>query len=451
MNKVISAVEILQRGFEKELLPYYIIALSYILVVFSYPMPPSPGIVEALMGVGLVVACLLILIELKREYLGRSKYISISLGAGSLLVIYPTIHGVVNGLGIAQISRDLLPMVFIAILVPLISYGVKNEQRGKVGGILLASVLFVGAISPIEFIADMKDEFGSMGALSSAFDATYSNPENIQVPTIKEAAAPTAAAPTAATTAPNTFSVRALHMFEPAVIFAAIYCGCLLVLAAMRRQYLQMALCATVVIIALYGFATLRLRAPVGLFAASVLIFIIYMSLHSSSAKERFAITAVVISFCVLGGIVFKDIWWGLIEKTLLVGANGKLEEWAAIFQLMGDRVSNLLFGIGWGAEFVPDYQTQPVRYTHSLISFVLLKSGLLGLLLLALVYGRLIFRQFAQYRNAKIEYEQLALILAGAAVLLIGLAFQPTYKMLGFSLAISILLIMQAKLSRAA
>lgn len=426
----------LREIFVKELLPYCLIAVSYVLVLLSYPMPPTPGGIEILMGVGIFAGCMLLLINANKLETCDRRWLAISMISGGVLIIYPCVHGILNGVEFSKMARDLFPMLFVVILVPLIVYSADRGIKGGATGLLLAAVLCVGAVSPVEFVIDMRAEYGSMSGLSDAFDTTYSSPANIQVPRAQARAQAQAQAQ-----AQNTFSVRALHMFEPAVIFAAIYCGCLFFVAISRKRLIEAGICASVVGVAFYGLTALRLRAPVGLFVIAQMVFITYLAYQSKNRKRQLEIATLASLICLIGGVIFKDALAGLVLKQHLVGTNGKLEEWGAVIGIIGKDWSHLLMGIGWGNEFVPNYQPYPVRFTHSLFSFVLLKSGLLGFLLLVMVYARLIGRFLSRLRKTVLEHDQLAIILASTAVIIIGLTFQPTYKMLGFSVILAMLL----------
>jgi len=433
--------EIYNQVVTSELLPYIIISISYVAVLLSYPMPPSPGWIEVVMGGGLVVGCLILLVRAKRQGLFEIKLFWLSLLAGAILAAYPCFVGVLNGNAIGMVARDFFPVIFLVTLVPLIGFSVGIKFERQISTVLLVSILSVGTISSIEFIFAMRSEYGSMKELSTAFDSTYNTLEQIQPPVLEQIQPPVLEQiqPPALE---NTFSVRALKVFEPAVTFAAIYCGCMLFVLFLRRQFVLSALCALISALALYGLMALRLRAPVGLFVISELLFITYLALDPRNIKWRTQIVLWAIFICAAGLSMFGDMLWGLVLKQNIVGTNGKLDEWAAVLYVLGDDWQNWLIGIGWGSEFVPNYQIEPVRFTHSMISFVLLKAGLIGLSLLVVVYAHLMAAFYVRVKKLHFQQDRLAILLAGGAVVIIGISLQPIFKMLGFSMILALLFI---------
>jgi hypothetical protein len=69
-----------------------------------------------------------------------------------------------------------------------------------------------------------------------------------------------------------------------------------------------------------------------------------------------------------------------LLVKTELVGFNSRVQEWAAVIDVLTGRWTYFLFGEGWGGRLEnPAVGGLSVNYTHSLISSLLLKTGVLG------------------------------------------------------------------------
>jgi hypothetical protein len=431
--------------FNAQLLPYQILAMSYALIIFSYPMPPQPGLVEVFMGGGLTAGCVLLAKKYLQLGLWRSAQPMLSILLAVALVLYPLAMGFVNGNSSGSIIRDLFPMLFLLILVPVVSYSVLEEERERVGRVILVSVLFVGAISATEFMFDAAKEFGSLHQMSDSFSHSYQKMD-LEEAALASTSSPAAStsAPAASTTpvdvsnvgrivSPNAFSVMALHVFEPAVLFAAIYCGCLAIAKSLSRHFVQAMLFAGLAAVAAYSLMILRMRAPSFLLAATLSLFVTII-LVRSNPKTRMRIG--VMAAFVLAAIVFVawDVIAALIEKQMTVGLNGKNTEWVAVINAVTQNAWNFLFGYGWGANFYPAYQSFPTRFTHSVISFILLKAGLIGLIVFVGVYFRLIWDCFQSMKMKRINLEQWGIVLAALASMAVGFAFQPTYKMLGFS-----------------
>lgn len=75
-----------------------------------------------------------------------------------------------------------------------------------------------------------------------------------------------------------------------------------------------------------------------------------------------------------------ENIFMTLMLKTQMVGLNSRLQEWAAVRDVVSVSIGRNLFGMGWGEVFEnPAVGGLPVGYTHSLLSSFWLKMGLVG------------------------------------------------------------------------
>jgi len=123
--------------------------------------------------------------------------------------------------------------------------------------------------------------------------------------------------------------------------------------------------------------------------------------------------------------------------KTSQVGLNMRLQEWQAVWHAVNGNGISLLLGQGWGATFEsPAVGGLPVTFTHSLLSAVLLKSGMIGLLL-CLIYLFFIFEKLASvvFINP----------IAGIALFwpfMIAILFYASYKSLDFGLLLTLIII---------
>jgi len=125
----------------------------------------------------------------------------------------------------------------------------------------------------------------------------------------------------------------------------------------------------------------------------------------------------------------------GLVAaKTESVGLNNRVGEVLAVLDQVGRDPLAFLIGDGWGALVAnPAVGYWRVSYTHSALSYFLLKVGLLGLAAMAL-YAGLLAARIA--RTASIHP---ALFLAAAPSLLIGCFLHTSFKYLCFSIILAL------------
>mgnify|MGYP006442314285 CR=1 FL=1 len=84
-----------------------------------------------------------------------------------------------------------------------------------------------------------------------------------------------------------------------------------------------------------------------------------------------------------LTGSIVQDLYMLLLAKTYDVGLNMRLAEAWTVMQHSVATPLTAIFGHGWGATYIsPAVGDVPVGYTHSLITFLLFKTGMVGLVL---------------------------------------------------------------------
>lgn len=98
---------------------------------------------------------------------------------------------------------------------------------------------------------------------------------------------------------------------------------------------------------------------------------------------------------------VFQDYALALLDgvnlKTSQVGLNMREQELMAVWNTASESTLSLLLGQGWGSHFAsPAVGYLNVTFTHSLLSYILLKTGLIGLCL-CLVYFYFIFEKLVR------------------------------------------------------
>jgi hypothetical protein len=128
-------------------------------------------------------------------------------------------------------------------------------------------------------------------------------------------------------------------------------------------------------------------RAPITAIALTFIIMSVRLFFHN---YRRGLIFVALIAF----GIyyiwpVFDLVVQEIVVKTAQVGANMREEELRAVWAAIEGSWMSVLFGTGWGGVFnAPTVGGLSVSYTHSFLTYMLLKGGLVGLSLTLLFTG---------------------------------------------------------------
>ena len=151
------------------------------------------------------------------------------------------------------------------------------------------------------------------------------------------------------------------------------------------------------------------------------------------------------ILFCTIVYFLISNIslFGFIIEKFLNAGANGKIKEFEEVILLVFGNWDIFLIGKGFGGEFFsPTYESN-INFTHSLLSYLLLKAGLVGF-----VYGVSIYFLWIYYGVISILWknEMLQILILSLAPPLLT---QPTYKSFGFGIIIWMFVSMIKQLER--
>lgn len=89
---------------------------------------------------------------------------------------------------------------------------------------------------------------------------------------------------------------------------------------------------------------------------------------------------AVVVLVIFAGWDLIATTWHSMAGKTALVGVNMRWHELVAVYDHLRGNWGHVLFGIGWGGHFEsPAVGGWSVPYTHSLLSYMMLKTGIIG------------------------------------------------------------------------
>lgn len=348
---------------------------------FGYPTPDSMGGVE-----WAIAAMVLAAFFLSRPW----SFLSTGgLTCARLFLVFglsvPLIMAVVSGNAPRAIVRDVIPFLFM--MMPVLYGGLLRDhnQRFLMGAVLGVGILFslrcvfpndfLGQSSKLDYLANMPSVL--MAAIFFAGFAIFN------------------------------FCAR----FDlKSLVWLPFFLG-------------LSALCLWPVL------ATVQ-RASTGVYALCVLGVLLVCFLRF---PKRAAVLSGGLALC-LGMTMpfFAPSLDALAQKNILVGSNMRLAELAAVWQEISQTPLGVLFGQGWGAEYAsPAVAGITVNYTHSLLSALILKTGLAGLFLGLLYLGVLVKGLVENF------YQNPVIILAIFGPLFIDIFLYASYKSLDFGLVL--------------
>lgn len=310
-------------------------------------------------------------------------------------VSIPLLSGVLNANSLNLMMRDIIPFLFL--LLPLFYGSLFRDQKSL--NRLILFIVFCG----IAF------------SLRAVFEAM-----NL----------------------PFWFGVNTQELFyfanAPTVLFAAIY----LVLKSGQKllsgHLLNSLLCLCLSLLPIIAMVLSMQRASLGLLALITMAGVIMIVIKSPRKS-----VPLIIALFALGTIfhpVITEIIHLLSQKTALVGVNMRFEELIAVWSAVSETPLHLLFGLGWGGTFFsPAVEGIEVNYTHSLLSAMLLKTGLSGFMLI-LGFGWLIAQKIkiVSQRNH-------ILAISLAAPILIDFILYAAYKSFDFGVVILLIFVAAA------
>lgn len=287
-------------------------------------------------------------------------------GMARLLCCYgltvPIMVGIINGHYVSNMVRDVVPFLFLLLplwLAPLIG------KKSKYLPIYTAAAVFIGVMFAARVFAPYM--------LEGSFRAMFVRPED------------------------------PLYLGNaPTVLFAAMVtlglAGQLVYRNVSLHSWVKGLVLLALSILPLMAMALIIQRASIGMTCLMVVLLTGYAFLHRP--VRVLPILFVLAVMAVLAAPILMDVLQSALHKTSLVGFNMRWQEMRAVFDMLDGSLSHLLWGHGWGATFAsPAVGGEVVNFTHSMVTTFLLKSGLIGVLLvfsylflLALPLARLIF-----------------------------------------------------------
>jgi len=365
--------------------------------IWGSPTPDSPGLVEAILGI-------LIILSIKpKGFLGAISHKNNQDSAfkcAQVLLLYGFIISLTLSLmqanNIVLIARDLIGFLFM--LLPIFYYAQLSDHSERnqpfFQKIFFRGALFIGIVFSLRVLIPHFYLWGSGEELLYLANS-------------------------------------------PLVLFSAII---LIGLFLEREQFftsqkllkgLAFLVMAFVIIAAILQDVQ---RAMV--FAIGFSAFFLFLALLFKSPKQLLIPVVIAVPVIIFFSAQANDILESLIQKTTQVGLNMRYQEWQAVWDVVSQNPLTFLFGLGWGAEFEsPAVGQLNVSFTHSLLSYMLLKTGFLGLMI-TFVYcslmGLKVFDIFIRNR------------VVGIALLwsfLIPIFLYASYKSLDFGLLLVLIL----------
>lgn len=428
---------------QRKLIPrgVWLMLIAYSLVAFGSPMPAKITWLEIVMGCGLLMGGILLMGLVIRK-LQQEKSAQWCFGLTALLFFIPLCIGLMRGNVLSDITRDIFPLTFLLIVPILLIYAASLSSRAVLSTLIATTLAFVGICTAALFFVGTLNLVGSTDQMVLMMRGNIAQIDEAQASSAPQA--PKASkVPQMSQTPEEIYGEKRrnlfLKLYDPAMLFAAILLsswGVVLMVKSWRGWLPGIILTGAGALIA-YGFMMLGLRAYTALFALAVLAMCL------TKWRDKGFYTRLLPIFFVAGIVLWPQIeavLQLLWAKQQVVGTNGKLVEWQAVFGSVFSSVESTLFGIGWGGVLMnPIYFDGSTRFTHSVLSFYLLKSGLLGLLGLMSIIVILFFQGLRLGDKEGFTTSRLILLISCLPPLLIGLLFEPTYKMLSYGVILAL------------
>jgi hypothetical protein len=375
--------------------------ISFMCVVFLYalfgsPTPDHPGVIEVLIGISLMFCVGAQGIKNTLFFKNTRSKINLS---GQILVLYgicgPLIIALLNGHDVTLVLRDIIPFLFLCLPVFL----AHNFQDKAGRDLAITAALLIGVCFAGRSILEGIDIAVRIISIKPAGELTY-------------------------------------LANSPLILFTLLFLSGLILDKIRDNPFKHIALilagvCAVIICILPLGM-TLQ-RASLG-YAVWAFVILLGLSFYASPKRGLWVILIFIIVI-ILFHESFTHVLYNIIHKTTLVGFNNRFEEWAAVWDRLSNSPLAVLFGAGWGATYhSPAVGGLEVNFTHSLLSSMLLKTGLVGCIFV-LFYLGMIAKQMMIYTKQNPKF-----VLAGFGAFIIPVTLYASYKSLDFGLLLLLL-----------
>lgn len=389
-------------------LPAFLLALV-LYGAFSSPTPDVIGMAEYVIG-GLLVAVIGLSSASHLLTHSDAPYHPAIRQSGLILLAYgasiTVLNGVLHGHDFMTFVRDAIAFGFL--LLPLAFMKIITERPQKFRRILLGGCIIIGTLFSVRSILN------SLQIQAFVFDLPVTG--------------------------------ELLYLANmPTVLFTALFLtGWIVQQFFSPLTYRTIALSlGGIVIIALTLMAmTLTMQRASLVCVALFAIIVIGMQVIKSPSRGIIVLVLLAAIASVLWPMIDTVIEM-VIQKTTLTGFNRRFEEMSAVWDAVSRNPLTILFGLGWGATFSsPAVAGVTVSFTHSLITTLLLKCGIVGLILGG-VYMYSILKIVV-----KILKQRTSIGLALLFPIAIDIFLYASFKSLDFGLILTLVLVFSATLS---
>lgn len=404
----------------------WLLLISYGLVVFGSPMPPKITWLEILMGCGLLMGSILLIGLLSSEF-QQQRSVKWCLGLTALLFLLPLVLGLIRGNALSDIARDIFPLTFLVVVPILLIYSASSANQYSIRTLIVTALVFVGICTAVTFFLGALNLVGSTDQIILMVQQHFAPIKTSQAIQASLAFQTSQA------------SQLLLKIYDPSMLFTSIFLsawGIWLMVKSWSGLVLGAFLLGAGALIE-YVFMILGLRAYTVSFVLAILAVCLTMWRERGLYLRLLPLFFVA---CIALWPQIEQILLLLWSKQQIVGTNGKVAEWISVINLVFSSPQTALFGIGWGGIYSNPILNETTRFTHSAISFYLLKSGVLGLTTLLSIIVILIF-QVRQFGNSRaFTTSRFILLVSCLPPLLIGVLLEPLYKMLSYGVILALL-----------
>lgn len=391
----------------------FIIFMSY--AFFSSSTPDEFGIQEGIIAVSLVLLFGIwgILLVSSGSLLEKSfvdSRISILYMPFLYFLTVPSIVGFLNGNNFNDFIRDFIPFLYLAI--PLFMYDIAKGREREYATIIIIYLCITGVSYSIRHFFEGEFDIKTIG--KSVF-----------------------------------FGWESYFVMDPAVLFSATF----LINYGYIKVTLEKKVKDKVVSLIYVFFGSIAylsiivtvVRAQIVLVLFSLFISSILLFKRTPINIGLFLLLTIIAIYILIGDIIY-GVTILILEKTYSVGLNSRELEFMAVIDYVLQSVHGLIFGYGWGA-IIETPTAGKVRFTHNIFSYFLLKSGIIGGIILLLILSWIYALTLNLIRKSvKDYYFSYVVGISILNVLLINTLLEAVYKSLSFGFILTLLLLINKR-----